>query len=101
MFISKWQPPLTAILKILNCNIFNSKNPIFMKFASKCAVFQILSDKIQLNFCVFFHFNKCILKMVCSTAIIIYKFRCILMAGISKYVNNTSVLSIKKSEVDS
>ena len=45
---------MAAILKILNCNIFKSKNPIFMKFASKCAVFQILLDKIQLIFCVLF-----------------------------------------------
>ena len=51
MFISKWQPPLAAILKIY---IFKSKNPIFMKFASKCVVFQIFLDKIQLYFCVLF-----------------------------------------------
>ena len=35
-----------------NRNIFTSKNPIFMQFVSKCAVFQILLDKIHLYFCV-------------------------------------------------
>ena len=28
MFISKWQPPLTAILKTKNCITFKSKYPI-------------------------------------------------------------------------
>ena len=33
-------------------NILKTMNPIFMQFASKCAVFQILFDKIHLYFCV-------------------------------------------------
>ena len=35
-----------------NPNILKNKNPIFMQFALKCAVFQILLDKIHLYFCV-------------------------------------------------
>ena len=34
-----------------------NKNPIFMQFASKWAVFQILLDKINLYFCVPFPLN--------------------------------------------
>ena len=54
MFISKWWPPLAAILNTYNRNIFKSKNPISMQFASKRAVFQILLDKIHLYFCDLF-----------------------------------------------
>ena len=50
MFISKWRPPLAAILKTYNRNIFKSKNPISMQFASKRAVFQTLLDKSHLYF---------------------------------------------------
>ena len=46
MFVSKWRPPLAAILKTYNRNILKNKNPISMQFASKCAFFQILLDKI-------------------------------------------------------
>ena len=35
----------------IKSQIFKSKNPIFMPFASKCSVFQILLDKIHLYFC--------------------------------------------------
>ena len=31
-----------------NCNIFKNKNPISMHFASKCAAFQILLEKLHL-----------------------------------------------------
>ena len=51
MFISKWWPPSAAILNTYNRNIFKSKNPISMQFASKREVFQILLDKIHLYFC--------------------------------------------------
>ena len=36
----------------IKCNILKTKNPIFMQFASNCAVFQILLDKILFYFCV-------------------------------------------------
>ena len=51
MFISKLRPPLAAILKTQNRDIFISKDPMSMQFASKCAVFQTLLDKIHLYFC--------------------------------------------------
>ena len=51
MLISKWRPPLAAILKTYNRNIFKGKYPIFMQFASKRSALQILKTKIQVYFC--------------------------------------------------
>ena len=57
MFISKWRSPLAAILKSENRNILINKNLIFMQFASKYAVFQILLNKNPFIFLCSFPFN--------------------------------------------
>ena len=50
-------------------NICKSKNQISMQFTSNCAVFQILLDKLPLNFCVPFPliwFSTTMLVNICE-----------------------------------